>query len=376
MEEYLTMASRGEDIQSNIKSSITGTIAYWNDAEPHNQGQYWYFWLQPSGKFSSHSEPWICLVVDENIPSIDMLKTAAESKSNQEFELNVLIMPRQPDYLQFVVSKDDEVKQIFSRVPTIKVSDLNGIQLNPIIQPTETQLIQIHPVEEWILIVKWIGDLYEDDLKLLFNPLGAESVVMLKTEVETYERQAQINFKTQLDAQTALDQTNNKIIKGSVLEIEMQQQQINDQIKCLGELLYEQIEKIDKLNAGKITDILLEHDIQDLVKMLEDPHQLLSKVQKAKKDLGIAVANEQAPLGSIKPEVIFPDQETAHQQGNAIIHALDNYNHTTIAYKPVITKGIVRFEGIFYNYKDFPYQIGISESSVTFIPKKEPGDLL
>ncbi|KAA6369799.1 MAG: hypothetical protein EZS28_034674, partial [Streblomastix strix] len=228
---------------------------------------------------------------------------------------------------------------------------------------------------QWSLIVKWTGDLSEDDLQLLFNPLGAENVVMLKREVGIDEKQAQINFKTQLDAQNALDQTNNKIIKGSVLEIKMQQQKIQNQINSLGELLYEQIEKIDKLNAGKITGMLLEHDIQDLDKMLEDPHQLLNKIQKAQKDLGIAVANEQAPLGPIKPDAIFQDQKTSQQQGNAIIHAPDNYNHSTIAYKPVIAKGIVRFEGIFQNYKDFPFQIGISESSVTFIPKKKPGDI-
>ncbi|KAA6364810.1 MAG: hypothetical protein EZS28_039663, partial [Streblomastix strix] len=77
---------------------------------------------------------------------------------------------------------------------------------------------------KWSLIVKWTGNVSEDDLKQLFNPLGAESVVMLKSEVELNEGQAQINFKTQLDAQNALDQTNKKDIKGSVLEIEMQKQ--------------------------------------------------------------------------------------------------------------------------------------------------------
>ncbi|KAA6370668.1 MAG: hypothetical protein EZS28_033805, partial [Streblomastix strix] len=215
MEEYLAMASRGEDVQSNINSSITGTIAYWNDAEPHNQGQYWYFWLKPSGKFSSHSEPRICLVVDENNPSIEMLKTAAESKSNQEFELNVFIIPRQRDYLQFVVSKDDEVKQIRSGTSTLKESDQNETELSPIIQQTETVPIYIHPVEKWNLLVKWTGDASEDDFKELFNPLGAESVVMLKSEVEIDERQAQINFKTQVDAQNALDQTDGFVIRGS-----------------------------------------------------------------------------------------------------------------------------------------------------------------
>ncbi|KAA6393135.1 MAG: putative polyadenylate-binding protein [Streblomastix strix] len=501
MEEYLTMASRGEDIQSNTYSSITGTIAYWNDAEPHNQGQYWYFWLKPSGKFSSHSEPWICLVVDENNPSIEVLKTAAESKSDQEFELNVLIMPRQPDYLQFVVSKDDEVKQISSRIPTIKVSDLNGIQLSPIVQPTDGIPIQIHPVEVWSLIVKWIGDLTEDDLKQLFNPLGAESVVMLKSEVEIGEGQAQINFKTQSDAQNALDQTDGVIIKGSVLEVEMQKQNqfegnllpapvescrlfvgglspqtTDDDLKKL----FEEVGQVESaviatknngiscgfgfvtmydietarmavtvLNKrvldGRIIEVSFSRPkpapvescrlfvgglspqttSDDLKKLFEEVGQVESAViattksgqskgfgfvtmydietaQKAVTVLNKRVLNgsivevsfsklkpinphkhtpppptlKPALLIPIKPEAIFSDQKTAQQQGNAIIHALDNYNHSTIAYKPVITKGIVRFEGIFQNYKDFPYQIGISESSVCFDSKKEPGDLL
>ncbi|KAA6374244.1 MAG: hypothetical protein EZS28_030229, partial [Streblomastix strix] len=225
------------------------------------------------------------------------------------------------------------------------------------------------------LLVKWTGDLSEDDLQLLFNPFGAESVVMLKSEVEIDEGLAQINFKTQLDAQNALDQTNNKIIKGSVLKIEKQKQQINDQIKGFGELLYEQIEKIDKLNAGKITGMLLEHDIQNLVKMLKDPHQLLNKIQKARKDLRIAVENEQAPLGPIKPKAIIPHKKTAHKQGNAIIHAPDNYDHSSIAYIPIIKRGIVRFRGKFQNYKDYPFQIGIADASVQFGSKKEPGDI-
>ncbi|KAA6366849.1 MAG: hypothetical protein EZS28_037624, partial [Streblomastix strix] len=258
----------------------------------------------------------------------------------------------------------------FERIQTSSTTSLLNSKVLQWGQVWNTDIVQ-----EWNLLVKWTGDLSEDDLKLLFNPLGAESVVMLKTEVGIDERQAKINFKTQLDAQNALDQTNNKIIKGSVLEIEMQQQQINDQINSLGELLYEQIKKIDISNAGKITGMLLEFDIQDLVKMLEDPHQLFHKVQQAQKDIGKAVANEQAPLGPIIPETLFPDQETAQQRGNVIIHAPDNYDHSSIAYIPIIKRGIVRFEGIFQNHKDFPYQIGIADASVIFDSKKEPGDI-
>ncbi|KAA6373066.1 MAG: hypothetical protein EZS28_031408 [Streblomastix strix] len=116
------MASRGEDIQPNTISSITGTVAFWTEAEPHNQGQFWYFWLKPVGKYINYSEPSICLVVDESNPAIEMLKIAAESNSNQEFEMSVQIMPKQTDYLYFIISKDEEVKQISSGVPTIQAS--------------------------------------------------------------------------------------------------------------------------------------------------------------------------------------------------------------------------------------------------------------
>ncbi|KAA6362963.1 MAG: hypothetical protein EZS28_041510, partial [Streblomastix strix] len=71
---------------------------------------------------------------------------------------------------------------------------------------------------------------------------------------------------------------------------------------------------------------------------------------------------------------IFPDQVTAQQQGNVIIHALDNYDNSTVAYNPIVTNGIVRFEGKFQNHKEFPYKIGIADASVVFGSKKDPAD--
>ncbi|KAA6366454.1 MAG: putative polyadenylate-binding protein family protein, partial [Streblomastix strix] len=97
---------------------------------------------------------------------------------------------------------------------------------NPLLYNMMNPLASLFNGPEWNLLAKWTGDVSEDDLKELFNPLGAESVVMLKSEIEIDERQAQINFKTQVDAQNALDQANSKIIKGSVLEIEMQRVEI------------------------------------------------------------------------------------------------------------------------------------------------------
>ncbi|KAA6393003.1 MAG: putative Serine/threonine-protein kinase GRIK1 [Streblomastix strix] len=84
-------------------------------------------------------------------------------------------------------------------------------------------------IQMWSLIVKWTGNVSEDDLKQLFNPLGAESVVMLKSEIGIDEGQAQINFKSQLDAQNAFDETDGKNIRDCVLEVKIQENEIGEQ---------------------------------------------------------------------------------------------------------------------------------------------------
>ncbi|KAA6374877.1 MAG: hypothetical protein EZS28_029596 [Streblomastix strix] len=160
------------------------------------------------------------------------------------------------------------------------------------------------------LLVSWTGDVSKDELNEIFNPLGAERVVMLKPEAgDDEQQQAQVIFQSQLEAQNALEETDGKIIRDSVLEIQIQDhilylhpldskklivdgntlesihvniQQLNsiaeeDKKNNLGELHFGQIQKIDEPNAGKITDMLLEHDIQDLIKQLEDPHELYIK---------------------------------------------------------------------------------------------------
>ncbi|KAA6398997.1 MAG: hypothetical protein EZS28_005483 [Streblomastix strix] len=85
MNTYLTMADRGEDIQPNTISKISGTIANWNDYEPHIKGQFWYFWLKPTQKYRTETP--ICLAIDENNPAFEMLKSAVETNSNQEFQM-------------------------------------------------------------------------------------------------------------------------------------------------------------------------------------------------------------------------------------------------------------------------------------------------
>ncbi|KAK2949492.1 putative Polyadenylate-binding protein [Blattamonas nauphoetae] len=58
-----------------------------------------------------------------------------------------------------------------------------------------------------------------------------------------------------------------------------------EQRQTLGEALFPQIENIDKEYAGKITGMLLELDTQELVRLLEDPAELLGKVNEARQVL-------------------------------------------------------------------------------------------
>ncbi|KAA6365514.1 MAG: hypothetical protein EZS28_038958, partial [Streblomastix strix] len=102
MNTYLSMVDIGQSVKTGTISSITGTIEYWDAAEPHNVGKNWEFWLKPTQKY--HTETSISLMVDENNPAFPSIKSAAESKSKQEFLLNVQIQPKQPDYLHFSVS--------------------------------------------------------------------------------------------------------------------------------------------------------------------------------------------------------------------------------------------------------------------------------
>ncbi|KAA6368513.1 MAG: putative polyadenylate-binding protein 1, partial [Streblomastix strix] len=67
------------------------------------------------------------------------------------------------------------------------------------------------------LLVSWTGDVSEDELNEIFNPFGAESVVLLKTEI-------------------ALDQTDGIVIRDSVLEIEMLKPEIEQFQEILDEI--------------------------------------------------------------------------------------------------------------------------------------------
>ncbi|KAA6365414.1 MAG: hypothetical protein EZS28_039060, partial [Streblomastix strix] len=77
------------------------------------------------------------------------------------------------------------------------------------------------------LLVSWTGDVSKDELKEIFNPLGAERVVMLKTEVGVdQQQQAKVIFQSLLAAQQARNKTVGKNIRGSVLDVAIENQEI------------------------------------------------------------------------------------------------------------------------------------------------------
>ncbi|KAA6394134.1 MAG: putative CAMK family protein kinase [Streblomastix strix] len=77
-----------------------------------------------------------------------------------------------------------------------------------------------------------------------------------------------------------------------------------------------------------------------------------------------------APPIPITPQAIIPDQSKVKQQGTSIIH-IGGDSFQVIVFNPIITEGIVRFEGIFNKPAGW---FGIADSSVIFQADKWPGD--
>ncbi|KAA6389385.1 MAG: putative CMGC kinase, CK2 family [Streblomastix strix] len=75
-------------------------------------------------------------------------------------------------------------------------------------------------------------------------------------------------------------------------------------------------------------------------------------------------------LISINPQPIIPDQEHCRSEGMKIINT-KGWVYCSVAYNPIITRGIVRFEGIFEN-KDINIYVGIADSSIVFEADKAP----
>jgi polyadenylate-binding protein len=68
---------------------------------------------------------------------------------------------------------------------------------------------------------------------------------------------------------------------------------VAEQKQMLGEALFPQIQALDEANAGKITGMLLELDLNELLRLLEVPRELQDKVNEAKQVLAEAQAHGQ-----------------------------------------------------------------------------------
>ncbi|KAA6402739.1 MAG: hypothetical protein EZS28_001730 [Streblomastix strix] len=68
---------------------------------------------------------------------------------------------------------------------------------------------------------------------------------------------------------------------------------------------------------------------------------------------------------------IISDKEHVYQEGCKIIHT-DKFELSTVAFDPIISSGIVRFEGFFKDHPKWFCIIGITDSSAVFGSKEWP----
>ncbi|KAA6389774.1 MAG: putative CMGC kinase, CK2 family [Streblomastix strix] len=76
-------------------------------------------------------------------------------------------------------------------------------------------------------------------------------------------------------------------------------------------------------------------------------------------------------LVSINPQPIIVSEKRCRSEGMKIIHSEEDFSGCVTSYNPIITKGIVRFEGFFEKGRQWKY-IGITDSSVVFTHGDSP----
>ncbi|KAA6384041.1 MAG: putative NEK protein kinase, partial [Streblomastix strix] len=77
-------------------------------------------------------------------------------------------------------------------------------------------------------------------------------------------------------------------------------------------------------------------------------------------------------LGPIILDAVIPDYATVQQNENKFIHTKDNEYISIIAFNPVISKGVVKFEGYFESNEGKNFAIGIADASAVFEPNQAP----
>lgn len=89
-------------------------------------------------------------------------------------------------------------------------------------------------------------------------------------------------------------QSDSSINKSVVVDMsKLTQLSPDDQKQYLGELIYPRVHNVDADNAGKITGMLLELDVNELVHILEDRNELQAKILEAQNVLLQAVSQQQ-----------------------------------------------------------------------------------
>ncbi|KAA6356594.1 MAG: hypothetical protein EZS28_047879, partial [Streblomastix strix] len=71
------------------------------------------------------------------------------------------------------------------------------------------------------------------------------------------------------------------------------------------------------------------------------------------------------------PQGIIPDKKHCYQEGSKIIHT-DKKGCSTVAFNPVLSSGIARFEGYFKDHPNSYFIIGIADSSAVFGSNESP----
>ncbi|KAA6387842.1 MAG: putative serine/threonine-protein kinase Nek3 [Streblomastix strix] len=187
------------------------------------------------------------------------------------------------------------------------------------------------------------------------------------------------------ESQQQIEQMNKKMnelkTKVQLLEVEKEKEK-QEKIKVLSENDKLKQEKIKAL-AEKDKTIAVKE--QEKIKAQSEITHLTTEVQNLKAEISKLRPQITSPKEQSKPEPkiqqiqqsvppslnpnmlvgIIPDKQHAYQKGLKIIHT-DNCDNSTVAFNPIISSGIVRFEGYFQNHSNYNLSIGIADSSVVF----------
>ncbi|KAA6402615.1 MAG: putative Polyadenylate-binding protein 1 [Streblomastix strix] len=217
---------------------------------------------------------------------------------NQFFNLPNQIPPLQPNPLPQQNIQGPVEQQ--NNIPSFQSSpqDSNNEAPEPLIQQrTIQQGPQPQPLQQQL--IPQLNPIHSQGEQILPTPLDQNtqsSGSLSPQQAQTTPSISQVSGDGTPAAVSA--QVAGVIRSAGLAPVMIDQQQLGqmaeeEQKQNLGEYLFTQITKIDETNSGKITGMLLELEVVDLVKLLEDPAELVNKVQEAQQVLVDAQKNGQ-----------------------------------------------------------------------------------